>query len=184
MGSNLKTSLVTYALLLLIVYLVQRRLGTFNRTADVVCWLIAILIVLFGSPLAWAMSMVWLLPILVLPIYYMDKLYHKQLAVSLGLILIAFFLILIPDRETFSLAYTDNFKPLMNKYILAEVLLLVSLLAILANSRKIESLVPAAAGAEDPGDDRDASPNGTTGRKKQHPGARQHQHYGKKRKKR
>lgn len=94
LDSNLKISLVTYLLLLGIVYLIQRKLGRIDGPADMVYWLIAILIVLFGSPLAWAMSMVWLLPIIVIPIYYMDKLYSKQLSVSLGLILIAFFLIL------------------------------------------------------------------------------------------
>jgi hypothetical protein len=95
-------------------------------------WQIVLIVILLSSPLTWVMNLVWLLPAVPLLLHKYLSVRDKQEAIYLSIGIIALFIAAIPDAVSFPLIVPYGERAFnAGKYLLAEVLLLLSLILLL-----------------------------------------------------
>ncbi len=140
LGSNSIISVIT---ILILLVLLHQMLGKIPLTSDYSkfsYWSIALIIVLFGSPLTWTMSMVWLIPMLVIPILILEKTDLNNNKISLVFLGIGFGCVMIPDSTNFLIHYPDTWSGIINKYVLGMGLITVGLFQSMRPQKAFEKM--------------------------------------------
>lgn len=95
-------------------------------------WQIVLIVILLSGPLTWVMNIVWLLPAVPLLLHKYLSVEDKRAAVYLSIGIIALFIAAIPDAVSFPLIVPYGERVFnASKYLLAEALLLISLMLLL-----------------------------------------------------
>jgi len=108
----------------------------FSQQKEFVYWQIILIIILLSGPLTWAMNTVWLLPIIIIVLHEYRLLQGKRQAVCLYLCVAGLTIAALPDYQSFSLLIPFCEGLLELKYVIAEVLLFISLLGMVKSREK------------------------------------------------
>lgn len=131
-ASNLAISVMGLGICLLFIFLFLRK-SMKEDWSLLKRWLwlmLALVVTLFIGPITWTMSMVWLIPLAIIPVL----LYNRLGKIELGCFLIAFALLMLPDKLQWPSIYPDSLSFLGSHYNLVQLLLLTGIIRILAGS--------------------------------------------------
>lgn len=126
------TSAAILVVLCGILFLVERRQRGRPRdpVRELVHWQVILTTILLAGPLTWAMNVVWLLPAAVILLHW-DRLTHPVEAPALVGLALGLLLAAVPDHHTLTVLAPYGLRLLTWKYVLAELVVLGSLLVLL-----------------------------------------------------
>jgi hypothetical protein len=107
----------------------------FRQQQDFIYWQTILIIILLSGPWTWVMNTIWLLPIIVVLIQEYQVMKEMKQAKYIYLCLFGLIIAALPDHHSFSLLFPFCNALLEEKYVIAEILLLISLLGLI-KSRK------------------------------------------------
>lgn len=131
-------SLIIFTCLFFLFWLWQWRLG--DRIRDFIpmqqfaYWQVVLIIILMSAPLTWVMNTIWLMPCIVILIFWYSVLSERKQAYFLALGAIGLIVATFPDNQSFSLLVPYGAGLIKYKYVVAELLLFASLLGFLSGT--------------------------------------------------
>ncbi len=103
---------------------------------EILYWFLVMVVILLSGPLTWVMNTVWLLPSIVLVSSEYRYIGDKIDSVSLSMILVGFVLSGIPDTQSFPLLIPFATRFVAHKYVVAELIIFLSMLVYLHSQLK------------------------------------------------
>lgn len=109
----------------------RRQFSHLTPMQEVIYWQIILIIILLSGQQTWVMNVVWILPTVIIILHCYRLVRSKLQAIYLFLCTIGLILAALPDHYAFLVPF--DWKFLMHKYIIVEILLFFSLLFISVN---------------------------------------------------
>jgi hypothetical protein len=133
-----------FSIMALFQWRFRDRFDRFTAMQEFAYWQLVLVIILLSSPLTWVMNTIWLMPVAVIIIYWSHVVNTRTQAAFLAVGVIGLLLAALPDPGGFPLLIPYGSILVRHKYVLAELLILVSLLSFLTGSFGEEEGRPAA----------------------------------------
>jgi hypothetical protein len=134
-GATSMISLIIIALVGISAWIIVHRYRQApDVTHETTYWLLAMTAILLAGPLTWIMNLVWLLPLAVLVLYIYPRPAGRRESAALAGCVLGLLVAGLPDRHSWSMAIPFGGPVDTWRYVVAEIVVLVSLFILLARS--------------------------------------------------
>jgi|WetSurMetagenome_2_1015567.scaffolds.fasta_scaffold01297_14 hypothetical protein len=137
--SNSVLSLIVFGVFLIFLFIYRKKFEQDSNVSPFIYWQIILIVITLSSPYTWVMNLVWLLPFVFIVIEILPEFYKKRKYILITLIIIGYLLLSIPDNLLLTKQIKIFGELFKSRFIIAEFILLGSLVTVLFISREKKS---------------------------------------------